>query len=132
MFSWIQHLVWCHVVNSSIVATDDANAKDWTINNFLMLDRYLFVLLDGFVKPFCVIIFFSPIYLNMHLDSYFEYAFGLIFLSLFFCLKCLNYNVSETTVKQIEDAFKEFTTREDIAIVMISQYVSCFLKSLSF
>ncbi|GMP99636.1 hypothetical protein CsSME_00047037 [Camellia sinensis var. sinensis] len=32
---------------------------------------------------------------------------------------------SKTTVKQIEDAFKEFTTREDIAIVMISQFVSC-------
>lgn len=31
---------------------------------------------------------------------------------------------SETTVKQIEEAFKEFTTREDIAIVLISQYVS--------
>ena len=30
----------------------------------------------------------------------------------------------ETTVKQIEDAFKEFTAREDIAIVLISQYVS--------
>lgn len=31
---------------------------------------------------------------------------------------------SETTVKQIEDAFKEFTAREDIAIVLVSQYVS--------
>ncbi|KAF5937437.1 hypothetical protein HYC85_024943 [Camellia sinensis] len=30
---------------------------------------------------------------------------------------------SKTTVKQIEDAFKEFTTREDIAIVMISQFL---------
>uniref|UniRef100_A0A7C9DFK3 V-type proton ATPase subunit F n=1 Tax=Opuntia streptacantha TaxID=393608 RepID=A0A7C9DFK3_OPUST len=29
---------------------------------------------------------------------------------------------NKTTVKQIEDAFKDFTTREDIAIVMISQY----------
>ncbi|KAI8555394.1 hypothetical protein RHMOL_Rhmol05G0171300 [Rhododendron molle] len=29
---------------------------------------------------------------------------------------------TKTTVKQIEEAFKEFTTREDIAIVMISQY----------
>ena len=38
----------------------------------------------------------------------------------------------ETTVKQIEDAFKEFTTREDIAIVLISQFVSCFLNSWSF
>lgn len=33
----------------------------------------------------------------------------------------------ETTVKQIEDAFKEFTSREDIAIVLISQYVSYFI-----
>ncbi|CAN6173723.1 unnamed protein product, partial [Urochloa humidicola] len=31
---------------------------------------------------------------------------------------------NKTTVKQIEDAFKEFTAREDIAIVLISQYVS--------
>ncbi|RWW03734.1 hypothetical protein GW17_00033076 [Ensete ventricosum] len=30
----------------------------------------------------------------------------------------------ETTVKAIEDAFKEFTSREDIAVVLISQYVS--------
>ena len=29
----------------------------------------------------------------------------------------------ETSVKTIEDAFKEFTNREDIAIVMINQYV---------
>ncbi|CAL5329683.1 unnamed protein product [Camellia sinensis] len=29
---------------------------------------------------------------------------------------------SKTTVKQIEEAFKEFTTREDVVIVMISQY----------
>lgn len=29
-------------------------------------------------------------------------------------------------MKQIEDAFKEFTTREDIAIVLISQYVSFY------
>ncbi|KAE9591825.1 putative H(+)-transporting two-sector ATPase [Lupinus albus] len=31
---------------------------------------------------------------------------------------------SKTTIKQIEDAFKEFTAREDVAIVLISQYVS--------
>lgn len=29
----------------------------------------------------------------------------------------------ETSVKTIEDAFKDFTNREDIAIVMINQYV---------
>ncbi|XP_028075292.1 ubiquitin domain-containing protein DSK2b-like [Camellia sinensis] len=38
---------------------------------------------------------------------------------------------SKTTVKQIEEAFKEFTTREDVVIVMISQYVS-FCSSLSY
>ncbi|CAB4312544.1 unnamed protein product [Prunus armeniaca] len=31
---------------------------------------------------------------------------------------------SKTTVKAIEDAFKEFTTKEDIAVVLISQYVT--------
>lgn len=36
----------------------------------------------------------------------------------------------ETTVKQIEDAFKEFTTREDIAIVLISQYVANMIRFL--
>lgn len=35
----------------------------------------------------------------------------------------------ETMVKQIEDAFKEFTTIEDIAIVLISQYVNSLLVS---
>ena len=33
---------------------------------------------------------------------------------------------AETTVKMIEDAFKDLTNREGIAIVMISQYVSGF------
>ncbi|KAI8024203.1 V-type proton ATPase subunit F [Camellia lanceoleosa] len=33
---------------------------------------------------------------------------------------------SKTIVKQIEEAFKEFTTREDVAIVMIDQYVSFY------
>ncbi|KAF5951352.1 hypothetical protein HYC85_009296 [Camellia sinensis] len=36
----------------------------------------------------------------------------------------------ETTVKQIEEAFKAFTTREDVAIVMISQYVANMIKFL--
>ncbi|RWR96074.1 V-type proton ATPase subunit F [Cinnamomum micranthum f. kanehirae] len=39
-------------------------------------------------------------------------------------------HVSETTVKQIEDAFKEFTTKEDIAIVLISQYVANMIRFL--
>ncbi|XP_057415262.1 V-type proton ATPase subunit F [Lotus japonicus] len=37
---------------------------------------------------------------------------------------------SKTTVKQIEDAFKEFTTRDDIAIVLISQYVANMVRFL--
>lgn len=30
---------------------------------------------------------------------------------------------AETTTKAIEDAFKDLTTRDDIAVVMINQYV---------
>ncbi|GMQ00641.1 hypothetical protein CsSME_00047642 [Camellia sinensis var. sinensis] len=37
---------------------------------------------------------------------------------------------SKTTVNQIEEAFKAFTTREDVAIVMISQYVANMIKFL--
>ncbi|KAB1994114.1 hypothetical protein E1A91_D13G080300v1 [Gossypium mustelinum] len=37
---------------------------------------------------------------------------------------------SKTTDKQIEDAFKEFTTRTDIAIVLISQYVANMIRFL--
>ncbi|KAK8650730.1 hypothetical protein V6N13_140357 [Hibiscus sabdariffa] len=37
---------------------------------------------------------------------------------------------SKTTIKQIEDAFKEFTTREDIAVVLISQYVANMIRFL--
>ncbi|KAF5954019.1 hypothetical protein HYC85_006875 [Camellia sinensis] len=36
----------------------------------------------------------------------------------------------KTTVKQIEEAFEEFTTREDVVIVMISQYVANMIKFL--
>ncbi|XP_050280604.1 V-type proton ATPase subunit F-like, partial [Quercus robur] len=36
----------------------------------------------------------------------------------------------ETTVKAIEDAFKDFTTKEDIAIVLISQYVANMIRFL--
>ncbi|GJM87487.1 hypothetical protein PR202_ga03447 [Eleusine coracana subsp. coracana] len=43
---------------------------------------------------------------------------------------CYGSNVDETTVKQIEDAFKEFTSREDIAIVLISQYVANMIRFL--
>ena len=38
------------------------------------------------------------------------------------CILTLNGS-AETSVKTIEDAFKEFTNREDIAIIMINQYV---------
>ncbi|XP_004302050.1 PREDICTED: V-type proton ATPase subunit F [Fragaria vesca subsp. vesca] len=37
---------------------------------------------------------------------------------------------SKTTIKQIEDAFKEFTTKDDIAIVLISQYVANMIRFL--
>ncbi|KAL2931248.1 V-type proton ATPase subunit F [Bienertia sinuspersici] len=37
---------------------------------------------------------------------------------------------NKTTAKQIEEAFKEFTTREDIAIVLISQYVANMIRFL--
>ncbi|KAJ4806182.1 V-type proton ATPase subunit F [Rhynchospora pubera] len=37
---------------------------------------------------------------------------------------------NKTTVKQIEDAFKEFTNRDDIAIVLISQYVANMIRFL--
>ncbi|OMO55383.1 ATPase, V1 complex, subunit F, eukaryotic [Corchorus capsularis] len=37
---------------------------------------------------------------------------------------------SKTTVKAIEDAFKEFTTREDVAIILISQYVANMIRFL--
>ncbi|RRT66850.1 hypothetical protein BHE74_00038153 [Ensete ventricosum] len=36
----------------------------------------------------------------------------------------------ETTVKAIEDAFKEFTSREDIAVVLISQYIASMIRFL--
>lgn len=39
--------------------------------------------------------------------------------------------LTETPVKAIEDAFKEFTSRDDIAIVLVSQYVSIALLSRS-
>ncbi|KAG0467195.1 hypothetical protein HPP92_018775 [Vanilla planifolia] len=43
-----------------------------------------------------------------------------------------NYLVvdSKTTVKTIEDAFKEFTTKDDIAIVLISQYIANMIRFL--
>ncbi|KAJ3693011.1 hypothetical protein LUZ60_012106 [Juncus effusus] len=37
---------------------------------------------------------------------------------------------NKTTQKQIEDAFKEFTARDDIAIVLISQYVANMIRFL--
>ncbi|CDP17303.1 unnamed protein product [Coffea canephora] len=37
---------------------------------------------------------------------------------------------SKTTVKQIEEAFKDFTTREDVAVVLISQYIANMIRFL--
>ncbi|KAL9227551.1 hypothetical protein vseg_003228 [Gypsophila vaccaria] len=37
---------------------------------------------------------------------------------------------NKTTLKQIEEAFKEFTSREDIAIVLISQFVANMIRFL--
>lgn len=37
---------------------------------------------------------------------------------------------SKTTIKQVEEAFKEFTAREDIAIVLISQYIANMIRFL--
>ncbi|KAH7571711.1 hypothetical protein JRO89_XS04G0124000 [Xanthoceras sorbifolium] len=42
----------------------------------------------------------------------------------------VNAQRTETTVKQIEDAFKEFTTKDDIGIVLISQYVANMIRFL--
>eukprot|EP00891_Asterochloris_glomerata_P001428 jgi/Astpho2/1428/e_gw1.00025.159.1_t len=36
----------------------------------------------------------------------------------------------KTPIKTIEDAFKEYTTREDIAIVMISQYIANMIRHM--
>ncbi|XP_078175507.1 vacuolar ATPase subunit F family protein [Carex rostrata] len=46
--------------------------------------------------------------------------------------KKTNYLIvdNKTTVKQIEDAFKEFTTRDDIGIVLISQFVANMIRFL--
>lgn len=43
-----------------------------------------------------------------------------------------NYLVvdAKTPVKTIEDAFKEFTNRDDIAIVLISQYIANMIRFL--
>ncbi|KAH7543243.1 hypothetical protein FEM48_Zijuj02G0163900 [Ziziphus jujuba var. spinosa] len=40
------------------------------------------------------------------------------------------FELLETTVKAIEDAFKEFTAKEDIAIILISQYVANMIRFL--
>ncbi|CAI9089474.1 OLC1v1007159C1 [Oldenlandia corymbosa var. corymbosa] len=37
---------------------------------------------------------------------------------------------SKTTVKQIEDAFKDFTSREDVAVVLLSQYIANMIRFL--
>lgn len=35
---------------------------------------------------------------------------------------------NKTTVKTIEETFKEFTAREDVAIVLISQYIASMIR----
>ncbi|CAA7038385.1 unnamed protein product [Microthlaspi erraticum] len=37
---------------------------------------------------------------------------------------------SKTTVRQIEDAFKEFSSRDDIAIILMSQYIANMIRFL--
>ncbi|AEE82205.1 putative vacuolar ATPase [Arabidopsis thaliana] len=37
---------------------------------------------------------------------------------------------SKTTVRQIEDAFKEFSARDDIAIILLSQYIANMIRFL--
>ncbi|KAL1225126.1 V-type proton ATPase subunit F [Cardamine amara subsp. amara] len=37
---------------------------------------------------------------------------------------------SKTTVRQIEDAFKEFSSRDDIAIILLSQYIANMIRFL--
>ncbi|GMH33175.1 hypothetical protein BSKO_01009 [Bryopsis sp. KO-2023] len=43
-----------------------------------------------------------------------------------------NYLVvdSKTTTKQIEQAYKEFSARDDIAVILISQYVANMIRSV--
>lgn len=49
-------------------------------------------------------------------------------------LSCLQLTSSlllvyaETSVKKIEDSFKEFTNRDDIAIVMINQFIADMIR----
>lgn len=37
---------------------------------------------------------------------------------------------SKTTTKQIEQSFKEFTNREDIGILLITQYIATMIRHL--
>eukprot|EP00873_Tetraselmis_striata_P044531 jgi/Tetstr1/464795/TSEL_000837.t1 len=36
----------------------------------------------------------------------------------------------DTTLKEIETAFKDYTTREDVAVVLVSQYVADMIRFL--
>lgn len=48
------------------------------------------------------------------------------------CLSIPNRNSlllpAETSVKRIEDSFKEYTNRDDIAIVLINQYIADMIR----
>ena len=37
---------------------------------------------------------------------------------------------AETTVKKIEDTFKDFTNRDDIAIILINQHIANMIRHL--
>ena len=38
--------------------------------------------------------------------------------------------MAETTLKQVEDAFKEFTARKDVAVVLITQTVASMIRQI--
>ncbi len=39
-------------------------------------------------------------------------------------------DVAETSVKKIEDTFKDFTNRDDIAIILINQHIANMIRHL--
>ena len=42
----------------------------------------------------------------------------------------LLFACAETTVRKVEDAFKDYTQREDIAILLINQHVANLIRHL--
>ncbi|KAJ8441832.1 hypothetical protein Cgig2_021522 [Carnegiea gigantea] len=84
--------------------------------NYLIVDNRIFSVSALFILPF-----------RLQSASKLNWMFDVI---LYWCLTAKCFTCLETTVKQIEDAFKDFTTREDIAIVMISQYIANMIRFL--